>query len=307
GRDAIGVEQDWGMGVLDEPFPGSWALRAGLVRRWQLRTEYERIHQDVYLRKGVALDARGRALAAGYWAKGKAVLSGFSAAAMHGTRWLDSKPAEITLPAHVRAPRGVRVYRDAIPDDEVCSIDGFRCTTPARTALDLGRHLEFAEAVEVLDALCQATGLESAAIEQLIDRHPGIRGCRKLRKVLPYIDGGAESIQESRTRLMLCQAGLPTPETQIRVCDRFGRCLARLDMGWRRWQVAVEYDGEQHWTDPHQRTKDIDRTATLEALGWTLIRVNSTLLTTDPAKFLTRTRLALHANGAPIWPSPNGT
>lgn len=288
------------MGVLDEPFPGSWALRTGLVRRWQLRTEYERIHQDVYLSKGISLDARGRALAAGYWAKGNAILSGFSAAAMHGTRWLDSKPAEIILPAHGRLPRGVRGYRDAIPDDEVCSIDGFRCTTPARTALDLGRRLEFAEAVEILDALCHATGMEPEAITQLLDRHPGIRGCRNLRKVLPYIDGGAESIPESRTRLLLRNAGLPTPETQIRVFDRSRKCIARLDMGWRPWQVAVEYDGEHHWTNPHQRTKDIDRTATLESLGWLLIRVNATLLTTHPNKVITRTRQALQTKGAPI-------
>lgn len=288
------------MGELDEPFPGSWALRAGLVRPWQLRTEFERIHPDVYQHKGVQLDAKGRAQAAGYWAKGAGILTGFSAAAMHGTLWLDGKPAEITLPGHVRAPRNLRVYRDAIPDNEVCSIDGFRCTTTARTAFDLGRRLGPSEAVEVIDALCNATGLGVGSIEQLADRHPGVRGCRNLRKVLPYIDGGAESIQETRTRLLLHRAGLPAPETQIQVRDHRGRCLARLDMGWRRWQVGVEYDGEQHWTDPTQRTKDIDRTATLESLGWILIRVSATLLTDHPHKVLTRTRQALLAHGAPL-------
>ncbi|WP_378734396.1 endonuclease domain-containing protein [Nocardia brasiliensis] len=288
------------MGVFDEPFPGSWALRAGLVRPWQLRTEFERIHPDVYLRKGVPLDAKGRAQAAGYWAKGGGILTGFSAAAMHGTRWLDGKPAEITVRGHVRAPRNLRVFRDTIPDDEACSIDGFRCTTTARTAFDLGRRLDFAEAVEVIDALANVTKLDVELVKHLIDRHPGVRGSRNLRKVLPYVDGGAESIQETRTRLLLRRAGLPAPETQIRVLDHYGKYVARLDMGWRHWQVAVEYDGEQHWTDPHQRTKDINRTATLESLGWTLVRANAALLTTHPTKILTRTRQALRAHGAPF-------
>ena len=31
----------------------------------------------------------------------------------------------------------------------------------------------------------------------------------------------------------------------------------------------------QHWTDPAQRTRDIDRYAELADLGWVIIRVNS--------------------------------
>ncbi|WP_245745697.1 endonuclease domain-containing protein [Nocardia altamirensis] len=68
-------------------------------------------------------------------------------------------------------------------------------------------------------------------------------------------------------------------------------------MGWEPWRVAVEYDGAHHWTDPTQRTKDIDRIATLESLGWRVIRVNATLLHRRPHVVLDRVRAALHANG----------
>ncbi|WP_069160702.1 DUF559 domain-containing protein [Nocardia altamirensis] len=286
------------MGELDEPFPGTWAIAAGAVSAWELRKDFERVYPDVYVRKGVPLDARGRALAVGHWAKGEGILAGFSAAAMHGTRWLDAKPAEIVLPHRARPPRGVRVYRDAIHADELCTLSGFRCTTPVRTAFDVARRLDFTEAVEVLDALCNATKLAPKDIEHFTEVHPGLRGRSKVGVVLPYIDGGAESVPETRTRLLLLEAGLPKPETQIRITGPDGLTVARLDMGWRRWQVAVEYDGAHHWTDHDQRAWDIDRNAVLESLGWTLIRVSATLLTTRPHTIISRVTRALRAHNA---------
>ncbi|MFE7741822.1 DUF559 domain-containing protein [Nocardia sp. NPDC057455] len=288
------------MGEVGEVFPGSWAVRAGVVSAWELRKDFERVHPDVYVRRGIRLDARGRAQAAGHWAKGSGVLVGFSAAAMHGTLWLDDKPAEITLPTRARPPRHVLVYRDAIPAGEVCTVGGFRCTTPARTTFDLARRLDFGEAVEVVDALCNATRLTIPDIERLADRHPRARGATSLRRTLPYIDGGAESLQETRTRLLLRQAGLPAPETQIRVPGPDGMTFARLDMGWHRWRVGVEYDGAHHWTNRDQRAWDIDRTAALESLGWTLIRVSAALLTHRPHTITARARAALRRHGADL-------
>ncbi|MEV6251806.1 DUF559 domain-containing protein [Nocardia sp. NPDC051911] len=288
------------MGEIGEVFPGSWAVRAGVVSAWELRNDFERVFPDVYVRKGIRLDARGRAQAVAHWVKGTGILVGFSAAAMHGTQWLDDKPAEIALSTRARPPRHVLVYRDAIPADEVCSVGGFRCTTPARTAFDLARRLDFDEAVEVVDALCNATRLTTADIERLAERHPRARGATSLRRVLPYIDGGAESIQETRTRLLLRQAGLPAPETQIRIHGPDGMTLARLDMGWRKWRVAVEYDGAHHWTDRDQRAWDIDRNAALESLGWTLIRVSAALLTHRPRTITARALDALRRHGADI-------
>jgi hypothetical protein len=72
--------------------------------------------------------------------------------------------------------------------------------------------------------------------------------------VLELVDGGAESPQESRLRLMLVRGGLPMPQTQIVFSDDLGNARIRVDMGWPEWKVGVEYDGEQHWTDARQRS-----------------------------------------------------
>ena len=77
-----------------------------------------------------------------------------------------------------------------------------------------------------------------------------VSGTRAQRSVL--FDAGAQSPKETWLRLLLIQAGLPRPQTQIPVRDEFGEAIAYLDMGWEDMKVAVEYDGEQHRSDRRQ-------------------------------------------------------
>lgn len=286
------------MGVLDEAFVGSWGLAAGVVTRWELRHDFVRVFPDVYVRRGVVLDAVGVARAASHWAKGTGVLVGRSAAAMHGTRWLDSGlPAELARLGHGRPPCGIRMVKTGIDRHECCEVEGFRVTTPARTAFDLGRRLPREEALPILDALCAATGISARDIAAVARDHPGARGARQLANLTPLVDAGAESPPESLTRLLLIDRGLPVPTTQLVVRDPYGTFIARLDMGWKEWRVAVEYDGAHHWTDSAQRAKDIDRLAVLESLGWRIVRVSATLLRHRPHTILDRIHNALHAQG----------
>ena len=82
-----------------------------------------------------------------------------------------------------------------------------------------------------LDALLQATGLDPREVEALIARHRGARGITQLREAVELSDAGAESPQETRTRLVLTAAGLRPTHTQIEVFDRLD-FVGRIDMGW---------------------------------------------------------------------------
>lgn len=129
----------------------------------------------------------------------------------------------------------------------------------------------------------------------LADRHRGARGVSRLRTALDLTDSGAESPQESRLRLIIVGGGLPPPETQIEFRD----LRIRVDMGWREWKVAVEYDGVQHWTDAKQRAWDIERIELLETAGWTVVRVSAAMLA-RPSILVERIRGKLRAAGCPI-------
>ncbi len=149
--------------------------------------------------------------------------------------------------------------------------------------------------------MAQATGLQAVDVAPLVERHRGVRGLLQLREVLDLMDGGAESPQETRTRLVLVDAGLPRPRTQIIVVDEHDHFIGRIDMGYEDFKVGVEYDGAQHWTDPLVRTKDIDRHAALMAQGWVIIRVSADMLRYRPHVIVARTCAALRAAGAE-WP-----
>ncbi len=170
----------------------------------------------------------------------------------------------------------------------------------ARTAFDLGRRKGLKQAVINVDALAYATRLTASDVEALIPGHRGARGLVQLRQALELMDGGAESPQETRTRLVLIEAGLPRPQTQIAVHDDFGEAFARIDMGYEAYKVGVEYDGIQHW-NPRERAYDIDRHAKLQARGWRIVRVSAEILHYRPHTIVTRTCDALAAAGAE-WP-----
>ncbi|WP_369638476.1 endonuclease domain-containing protein, partial [Nocardia sp. JMUB6875] len=237
------------------------------------------------------------------WGGEGAVLVGCSAAAMHGAVWMEGFPAEILVPRRARPPANVLVCRDVIAEEEIVLVDGLRCTTPVRTAFDIGRRRRGWLAVALLDSLFRATELDASEVEAFTKLHPGARNCRKLLELLAFTDAGAESIQESRLRLLLQRAGLPRPETQIPV-QLTRTAGARLDMGYRRWMVGVEYEGAQHWSDPRQFTHDIDRYNLLATLGWIIIRVDATLLRDNPREVIAKATAALHSHG---YTSPSGT
>ena len=175
-----------------------------------------------------------------------------------------------------------------------------RCTTAARTGYDLGRRLPFDTAVMRIDALLNVTGCPIEDIWAIAERYPGARGIRRLRTTLTLVDGGAESPQETRLRLLLVNSGLPRPQTQIPVADQRGVVRRRIDMGWPEWMVGVEYDGQQHWTDPRRHAEDIERLEFLAARGWTIVRVSAEQLRYRPAAVVLRIRRALRAAGYPV-------
>ena len=163
------------------------------------------------------------------------------------------------------------------------------CTTPARTAYDIGRRVEGDTGIIRIDALLTATGCTVEEVDEVAARYPGARGIRHLRQALALADGGAESPKETELRLLLVRDGLPRPITQIPVGRR------RVDMGWPQWRVGVEYDGEHHWTNPRDHANDIERLEFLASQQWTIVRVSAQQLRYDRSEILRRVRSALVA------------
>jgi very-short-patch-repair endonuclease len=276
------------------PFIGSEALRAGRLTRGQLRWNYTAIHPDVYVDKHCERTLEVNIRAASLWVP-DGIVAGRAAAALYGVGWVDADtPVEVI--GRSRRPRpGVVVREERIRADEYTTADGMCVSTPVRTALDLARHLPRSRAMTHLDALAAVTGIEPAAVLALARRYPGARGVRRARAILPMIDAGAQSPRESWLRMVLVDAGLPRPQTQIRVSD--GYQTAFIDMGWEELRIGVEYNGDHHRSDRHQFVKDIGRYEMLSGLGWQIIRV---VKEHGRAYIVERVREAFCRRGAPL-------
>lgn len=256
-----------------EVFLAAEALAAGRLTRYQLQACYRRVLPGVYAPRRLPLSLNDRIAAAWLWSRRRAVVSGLAASALHGAKWVGADiPIELNL-AHNKSPRGILTRRDALLPEEVALVRGMAVTTAERTAFDLARRGPVGKAVERLDSLSRATHFKNGDVLAVVDAHPHVRGRRRVENVLGLVDDGAQSPKETWLRLLLLEAGFPRPQTQIPVPAPDGYPRYYLDMGWREFNVAVEYDGEQHRADPAQYRGDVARSEYIDGLGWRRIRV----------------------------------
>lgn len=184
---------------------------------------------------------------------------------------------------------------------EVVVVDGLRVTSPARTWLDLAAFLTPDELIAAGDSIVVGHGPDFPAprvalatvadLGRMVAAHPGMRGLRTARVALPEIRVGADSVQETRMRLILCRAGLGEPVLNLVIRDNRGRPAVWPDAAYPEQRVALQYDGAHHG-DPRQYRLDIRRQTVTEGLGWREIRVSHEDLDGDRPFVLEKVRAA---------------
>ena len=276
-------------------FRGTWAVRAGVLTRAQLRsTAWRRLRRDVYADAEEPdthrLHARGAALR---MPRG-AALAGRSAADLLGVRAAagPADPVEVVVPPGTRwDPEPGIVVRTGGLHGEVLARGTFlRWTSGVRTAVDLARFAAPEDAVVLLDQLVQARVVDLGQVRAAVAALPTGRGVAQARRAAAAADGRAESPQETRVRLLLSAHGLPSPVAQLEVTSG-GRFLARVDFGWPEHRVALEYDGMWH-DGPGRFVRDRQRLSALAAAGWRVLVITAADLR-HPEVLIARLRAAL--------------
>jgi hypothetical protein len=255
-------------------------ITRGALEQLVASGEVMRVLHGVYWPASLADTLENRAHAVQLVMPTFAVICDQLAAWLHGVDTFDHRELEILPPVDVLSLRGHNrlrrrgcrgCTRELAPHD-VTQLHGLTLTTELRTALDLGRKLPRRDALAALDAFMRLCGVHKADLIASLPRFAGRRGVRQLRELVAIADGRAESTGESWTRLAIHDAGIPAPTPQLWV-EHHGRRLFRLDLGWLRSKVAVEYDGEQFHDSDEQRKHDRRRRMWLRDHGWTVIVV----------------------------------
>lgn len=212
-----------------------------------------------------------------------------------------SRPEPMAIPRR----RGVVGHRGQFFEDEITTLNGLYITSRSRTWLDCARKMDIDEITAVADHLLRIPRPEFEGrtapyctpdeLAEMLDHHWGTPGIRKARLALEQARIGADSAPETRLRLALGRAGLPTAEVNART--ELGSGVVRQpDLSYREWRVAVDYEGEGH-SEPAQIVRDIQKEEDFARAGWILVRVSKFHMTTEATTAVRKVRRALEQHG----------
>jgi hypothetical protein len=219
-----------------------------------------------YARPGADAD-RAAAHAVAH-ARAGTVLSDRTATMMHGLPIVGARTPvpELTVPP--RWPgnaSGAHLRRATLRPEDVTVVDGVLVTSIARTLVDLGRHRSTACAVVALDAALHDGRVTIDEIEAVLRNCWNWPGIRRAQRAVRLADARAESPLESVSRLVMGWLGLPPPQLQPLILDRYGAPVARLDFYWDEFGVAGESDGRAKYRkNEDERDNEKDRQEHLE-------------------------------------------
>jgi hypothetical protein len=200
--------------------------------------------------------------------------------------WLGNDPR-----VHLSKPHGLPRVRRAgiighrvhVIPGEVVEMDGIRVSGPARTWLDLAHELPLRYLVALGDQLIRIPRPElefrsvpfayKEGLRLLIRQHPNMKGVEKARLALDEMRVGSDSFPETFLRLAMLDAHLPEPELQLRLDPADPRSPA-ADLGYRKYRIAVQYDGEHH-RSREQQSRDNRRDEFFINAGWSYFKPNA--------------------------------
>ena len=213
------------------------------ARTWIANRRWWRVFHDVYAPAWVAPGPEAKIAAL------RAVLPSDVAVSHRTALWLVGIEVlgdvlDVTVPRgrHLEGRSGVVAHAAELRDDQLCEVGGLLFVSAARAVVDLARTEPLIEAVAVADAVLRAGAATEQQIIDVLATSGGLRGVRKARAILPYLEPRSESRMESRFRMRLVLGGVPRPEAQFDVYDEDGH-VARTDLHLRG--VVLEYDGRE--------------------------------------------------------------
>jgi len=262
-----------------------------------LGASWRRLGRGFYAWREIAEAPKTRLIAAKLRLPDAAVFTGPTAAWLHGLDVPPCSPIEAAVPSTSSTSKlgGMVVRRCSIPAAETSIRRGLRVTSAVRTIADLACRLPLTDAVALLDMALHRHLVNSERLGDWASTHTGYRGVRRLKRALELADPAAESVMETRLRLLLVLAGLPHPKSQVSLRDDFGLFLARPDFYYPDARLVIEYDGAAH---RESLAADNRRQNRLIDAGYRLLRFTAGDVLDAPAAVVSMVRRALQARQA---------
>jgi len=165
-------------------------------------------------------------------------------------------------------------------------------TSAVRTLADLARLSSLTDALVALDAALHQRLVKLDHLKAWLESHERFPGTARLRRAIELAEPAAESVMETRLRLVLVLARLPRPQAQVPLYDDGGRLMARPDLYYPQPRLIIEYDGSTHRAS---LTADNRRQNRLINARYRLLRFSAADVLSAPDSVVLVVRQALHA------------
>ncbi|WP_165547156.1 type IV toxin-antitoxin system AbiEi family antitoxin domain-containing protein [Kribbella sindirgiensis] len=170
---------------------------------------------------------------------------------------------------------GVQHHLGVLTAADLTVVDGRLVTSVARAALESACTTSFEVGVVGFDAALRAGNLGEDEVQRLQSASTFWPGSATARRALRFGNGLAESVGESRLRVLMHEHGMPEPRLQTEFYDRLG-LVGRVDFDFDGYNTVVEFDGALKYGggSPDVLIREKRREDRLRALGLTVVRTD---------------------------------
>lgn len=248
------------------------------VRNWSRSGAIRRVRRSVWMVLGSPVTPEQHTLAT-------VLQAGHGAVAVDRTAaWLWKVPGHLPGEPRVLRCRDEHLSRvgrsrtsTLIEPDDVTIRRGIPVTTPVRTIFDLAGRQQPERTKRDLNHLMGRGLIRLQQLDHALTRlsRKGRGGITTMRALIAEVHekgAPAGSNLELVVEDILEAVGFQHMERQVPVYDHRG-FIARVDFGERRRRIAIEVDSDRFHGGLIDRTLDLEKTARMEAIGWTVVRV----------------------------------
>lgn len=294
-------------------FTKAQALDAGatetLIKRRCASGQWERLHPRVFRIAGSPPTWRQSLIAACFaWGDG-VVVSHRAAAALWRLPGFEPGFVELIVPRGRRRTHshGIVAHRlPMLPIADISLVEEIPVTAVARTLIDIAAIAAPDILEEAMDdalrrGLVSLPRLRWRLSELGRSGRPGIVVMRALLAARESSSAVPGSVFETRLLRILLEAGIPKPTLQHPIRDG-RRTVAVVDFAFPAAQLAIEADGYRWHSGRARWEHDLARRNILTSLGWRVVHITWTDLTSNSPEMINRIRrvLATGAGGSAV-------
>jgi hypothetical protein len=182
---------------------------------------------------------------------GQVVVTGVSALAVQGVPlWgVDLNVVHVAREAGFSSRTDAHVVHHVapIPDSQLVEVNGLLIPVIERNLVDAARQVSFESGVVLADGARRLLPFDPDLAQSVVESQRDWPGSVKAARVVRFSDGAAETVGESRSRVMIARIGLPAPQLQKCFYRSDGTVLARSDFFFEEFNTVGEFDGKQKY------------------------------------------------------------